>query len=240
MPIPNDIKVDSPVKRGRGRPKKGEEKPKLPAVQKAQPVETGAAVRSGVTVNWLAQAMGKDKRTVESRLSGIRPIRVDGRYKYYDFLEAVSKFVAPGSGVSDFLANAKPSELPPALQLAFWQVQEAKMKVAETARDTFRGHLVREVLQRFSYLALEALKTQTAHMKRIAPEDLQKKFDAIQDAQIVKLNTDAKELLTDFVHNLSILEEIIEDEEDGQGHNSGAIRGAHIEDTGPMHGDDEE
>lgn len=246
MPIPDEFQVESPVeapaKRKRGRPKKGEEKPKLPAVTKAQASpfsESGAAVRGGVTVNWLAQALGKDKRTIESRVSALRPIRIEGRYKYYDFMEAISKFVAPSAGVTEFLANARPSDLPMSLQLGFWLVQKEKMAVAAQARDTFRGEDFREVLQRFAYLSVESLKTMTSHMKRIAPDDLQEKFDNIQDAQIVKLRTDSKTLVQDFIENLSVLDEIAKDEQE-EGEQDDIILDVQIEDSGITDGDYEE
>lgn len=230
MPLPDDLSLvpagEAPVKRGRGRPKKGEvvEKPEKETKAPDAFSQNGASVRSGVTVNWLSEALGMDKRTVNRRVAHIRPIREEGKSKYYDFREVMSLFViqADGDAIRTFLENARTADIPAHLAVGFWIAQEKKLDIAERAKDLFKGEGVRDLIARMAHLGTDSLKGQAAFIAKKSHTDMKKTIDGISDAFINSYKTGVVQAVKLFEDELSVLDDLAEEEEYSVAKSNGA------------------
>ena len=121
--------------------KKAKPAPAPPA--RVQAIST-VDVMQGVTINWLAQVFGRDKRTIQRKLAdaGVRAKAVQGQSHLYDLPEAAAALVDPVVDVAAYLRTLKAHELPPMIQAVFWDAQLKRIKYEEEAGQLFRADRV--------------------------------------------------------------------------------------------------
>ncbi len=103
----------------------------------AEPAESEALgdvydyYNAGLSAFEIAKLLEIDITTTRKKIAGIRPIRKDGTTRYYDLKQVLPRLVVSEQKTEQMWRNAKPAEMPPKMQKAFWDgvMQEAKYRL---------------------------------------------------------------------------------------------------------------
>lgn len=85
-------------------------------------------LRRPVTISTLCTVFDHDVKTIEKRLIHCPYVQQSGRTKLYDFKLACSYIVKPRMTPDQFIKTLNKADLPPEINLAFWNAQRAKIK----------------------------------------------------------------------------------------------------------------
>lgn len=102
------------------------------------------ALRRPVTISTLATIFHHDVQTITRRLIDCPFIQQSNR-KLYDFKEACSYIVKPRMTPEQFVKTLNKADLPPEINLAFWNAQRAKLKFKLEAQEAWETGDVLEV-----------------------------------------------------------------------------------------------
>lgn len=110
----------------------------------------------GVSISWLAEAFGYDRRTVAKKVTGLGPVGKRGNAKLYAIKDAAPLLCV--EQMTDW-EQVNPDELPPLEMQQYWNAQKAK---AQTARENDKLLLERGLLLEYDNMeyALAALLRQ--------------------------------------------------------------------------------
>lgn len=103
-------------------------------------------VFGGVSVGWLSKVFGMDPSDVKRRLADCPAIHRKKSGYLYSLPVAARYLVKPVFDVEKYLANMKPSELPPQLQDTYWKSALNRQKFELNAGELWRTADVLEVL----------------------------------------------------------------------------------------------
>lgn len=102
------------------------------------------ALRRPVTINTLATIFEHDVQTITRRLIDC-PFEQVGNRRLYAFKEACSYIVKPRMTPEQFVKTLNKADLPPEINLAFWNAQRAKIKFMLEAQEAWETEEVLEV-----------------------------------------------------------------------------------------------
>jgi hypothetical protein len=102
-------------------------------------------LRRPVTISTLATIFEHDPQTITKRLVDCPFVGQSGR-KLYDFKEACSYIVKPRMTPEQFVKTLNKADLPPEINLAFWNAQRAKLKFKLEAQEAWETEDVLAVL----------------------------------------------------------------------------------------------
>lgn len=134
VPIPDQIK------RPRGRPRKDPNAP--PKAEEVGKFGGGFSVHQGVTVNWLADAFGISRDTVNRRIQSLRPIGERKGSRLYDFREAADCIAQPKIDLAQAMRRLSPSDIPVWISQNFWKAQNEKLSYAVSSGDLWSSAAV--------------------------------------------------------------------------------------------------
>lgn len=153
-------------------PKKRGPKPKSPVIdddddligvpQESEPEEDVsialADVYGGVSASWLAQVFGHDKNTIAKKLAkaGIEVVGRRNGGPLYRIPDAAAYLVKPKVDLVAYVKTLRPNDLPPMLNVAYWDAMLKRQKWEENAGDLWRTE---DVLTVFGDLAFEIKTT---------------------------------------------------------------------------------
>ncbi len=106
-----------------------------------------ADVYGGVSASWLAQVFGHDKNTVAKKLASAG-LEVVGRRNggpLYRIPDAAAVLVKPKVDLVAYIKTLRPNDLPPMLNVAYWDAMLKRQKWEENAGDLWRTADVLEV-----------------------------------------------------------------------------------------------
>ena len=165
-----------PRNRG-GRPTREEAAAKLLAAQISLKAATSGrafedvggvqAFRRPVTLNFLATVFNHDIQTVTKRLIDC-PFTTVGNRKLYEFADAVSYIIKPKMTPEQFVKTLNKADLPPEINLAFWNAQRAKLKFKLEAQDAWETAEVLEVFGDAFMAISDTLRTVPEEMRERA------------------------------------------------------------------------
>ena len=165
-----------PRNRG-GRPTREEAAAKLLAAQISLKAATSGrafedvggvqAFRRPVTLNFLATVFNHDIQTVTKRLIDC-PFTTVGNRKLYEFVDAVSYIIKPRMTPEQFVKTLNKADLPPEINLAFWNAQRAKLKFKLEAQDAWETAEVLEVFGDAFMAISDTLRTVPEEMRERA------------------------------------------------------------------------
>ena len=165
-----------PRNRG-GRPTREEAAAKLLAAQISMKAATSGrafedvggvqAFRRPVTLNFLATVFNHDIQTVTKRLIDC-PFTTVGNRKLYEFADAVSYVIKPKMTPEQFVKTLNKADLPPEINLAFWNAQRAKLKFKLEAQDAWETAEVLEVFGDAFMAISDTLRTVPEEMRERA------------------------------------------------------------------------
>ena len=112
----------------------------------------------GVTITWLMRAFRRDRSTIQRLLSGLDPIRYDrGNIPMYDFVQAANCIATPKVDVAEYMRKLEPADLPPELQIEYWDARLKRQKFMRQAGELWHTE---DVIERFGE-AFKHIKTST-------------------------------------------------------------------------------
>lgn len=166
----------APKNRG-GRPTREEAAAKALAAQVSLKAATSGrafedvggvqAFRRPVTLNFLATVFNHDIQTVTKRLIDC-PFTTVGNRKLYEFTDAVSYIIKPRMTPEQFVKTLNKADLPPEINLAFWNAQRAKLKFKLEAQDAWETAEVLEVFGDAFMAISDTLRTVPEEMRERA------------------------------------------------------------------------
>lgn len=134
--------TDVPVKRGPGRPRK-----ERPPVEAAPPMPDWQDFRRPVTVTFLMDVFGMDRRIIKHRLLNLAPIgNAQGNNPLYDFRQAAAYLVKPVGNLAEQLKSFRVQDLPSHLQAPYWDAMLKRQKYEQVAGNLWRTEDVLDVL----------------------------------------------------------------------------------------------
>jgi len=167
----------APPKRRPGRPTREEaaakalqERVALTAAASGRALEDVGgvqALRRPVTINTLATVFGHDVQTITRRLIDC-PHTVQSNRKLYDFKEACSYIIKPRMTPEQFVKTLNKADLPPEINLAFWNAQRAKLKFKLEAQEAWETGDVQHVVGKAFLTIKESLTTVVEEMRERA------------------------------------------------------------------------
>lgn len=165
---------DAPRRRGPGRPTRAEaaaraleQQISLKAAASGRALEDVGgvqALRRPVTINTLATVFGHDVQTITRRLIDC-PFIPQGNRKLYEFKEACSYIVKPKMTVEQFIATLNKANLPPEINLAFWNANRARLKYMLEAQEAWETGDVLEVFGDAFMAISDTLRTVPEEMR---------------------------------------------------------------------------
>lgn len=97
-----------------------------------------ATFRRPVTKAFLAQVFDLDPHTVTKRLIDCKPVaNANTNRPLYDFVEACGYLIKPRMTPKQFVETLNKADLPPEINLAFWNAQRAKVKYKIEAQEAW-------------------------------------------------------------------------------------------------------
>jgi hypothetical protein len=116
------------------------------------------ALLQPVSITFLADVLGKDRKTVTKRLAGLTPMgQHRGNIPLFDFRQAVEYLVTPRFNAADAIKRMGTDDLPVGLQKDVWDAKLKQQKWLKEAGDLWPTEDVLEVLGE----AFQRLKTTT-------------------------------------------------------------------------------
>lgn len=106
-----------------------------------------ADVYGGVSASWLAQVFGHDKNTIAKKLAtaGIEVVGRRNGGPLYRIPDAAAHLVKPKVDLVAYIKTLRPNDLPPMLNVAYWDAMLKRQKWEENAGDLWRTADVLEV-----------------------------------------------------------------------------------------------
>lgn len=120
------------------------------------------AASRGVSITWLEQVFGINRRTVQKRLidGKVHPCgEGHGGYPLYDLREAAACLIEPKFDVEQYIAKLNPKKLPPELSKVFWDAKRSKLRYQTEAGQAW---LTEDVLDVFGDVFM-LIRSQTKH-----------------------------------------------------------------------------
>jgi hypothetical protein len=100
----------------------------------------------GASISVLGELFGMDVRDITKKLAKLKPSGERNGWPVYALGEAARYLVDPVIDVEEYIKKLKPSDLPTALQDAYWKGQLSRQKWEENAKHLWRTEAVMSVL----------------------------------------------------------------------------------------------
>jgi hypothetical protein len=137
-------------------------------------MEQRHALYRGVTISDMEIIFKKDRRTILSRLTGVKPVGKRGQADIFAIIDVAPHLVKPVGDMGEFIKKARPQDLPPFLQKEYWNGLRSKQAFMLADGQLWRTERVAEVLS-------ETFKTLRTELLLI-PDELERKT-ALSDSQ---------------------------------------------------------
>ena len=136
-------------------------KPNIPLRQK--PLPSATLFRAPVTVQFLAEVMGKQARQIHGRLAkcphaGTR-MYAGKEQPLYDFMTAMQYLVPPKGDIDAWFAQQNQASLPPQVSKAYWDAMAQRNRTMIQAREVWNTDEVLVVLGRTAMMIKEEVKS---------------------------------------------------------------------------------
>lgn len=128
----------------------GGDEPKKKAASTSSRAPTAAVVQTllqPVSISFLSDVLGRDKKTVTKRLAGLAPMSYHrGNVPLYDFRQALEYLVTPRFNAAEAIRKMGTDDLPVGLQKDVWDARLKQQKWMAQAGDLWRTEDVLDVL----------------------------------------------------------------------------------------------
>lgn len=155
---------------------------------------------SGLTAVELATLFRVKRPAMVEAVSTLKPVGKRGRTPTYAVADVAPRIVEPALDIETYIKGLKPKDLPPALQKAFWDAQEARQSFEEKAGNLWHTHRVQAVIGQFVMLVRQRLVLATDQVDRMAPltEEQRRVVQHLLDQLLTELQRSVIEAFKDY------------------------------------------
>lgn len=163
-------------------------------------VEARDILFAGLTATDMAKLFRVSSVTMKSVIGAIQPSGRRGTRPIYAVADAAPLVVKPILDVESYIRKLKPKDLPPSLQKAFWDAQEARQSFEEKAGNLWHTYRVQEVIGKLVMIVRQRLVLATDQVDRLAPltEEQRKIVQGTFDAITVELQKQVVDAFKDY------------------------------------------
>lgn len=124
---------------------------------------------AGLTVSDMAKLLRVDLRKVQEAVASCKPTGRRRGFSIFSVADVAPLVMKPQIDIESYIRSLKPKDLPPALQKAFWDAQEARQSFEEKAGNLWHTHRVQEVIGKFVMIVRQRVVLATDQVDRMAP-----------------------------------------------------------------------
>lgn len=157
-------------------------------------------ILAGLTATDMATVLGVSRTSVQAAVTACRPVGKRSNRPIYAIADVAPLVVKPVLDVESYIKKLKPKDLPPSLQKAFWDAQEARQSFEERAGNLWHTHRVQEVIGKLVMIVRQRLVLAADQVDRQAPltEEQRKLVQALFDNTISELQKSVVEAFKDY------------------------------------------
>jgi hypothetical protein len=155
---------------------------------------------AGLTASDLAKLFRVENRKVKEVVGALKPTGVRYRRPIYAVADVAPLVIKPLIDVEAHIRKLKPKDLPPALQKAFWDAQEARQSFEEKAGNLWHTSRVQEVIGKLVMLIRQRIVLATDQLDRMAPltDEQRQAVQAMFDAMLGEMQSAVVEAFKDY------------------------------------------
>jgi hypothetical protein len=124
---------------------------------------------AGLNVGDLAAAFRVSRFVMMGAIALLQPCGQRNRSPLYAIADVAPRLVKPTVEVESYIKGLKPKDLPPSLQKAFWDAQEARQSYEEKAGNLWHTHRVQSVIGNLVMIVRQRLVLATDQIDRMTP-----------------------------------------------------------------------
>ena len=124
---------------------------------------------AGLSIGDLAAAFRVSRFVMTGAIGTLAPVGRRHRSPLYAIADVAPLIVKPTVEVESYIKGLKPKDLPPSLQKAFWDAQEARQSYEEKAGNLWHTHRVQSVIGILVMIVRQRLVLATDQIDRMAP-----------------------------------------------------------------------
>lgn len=126
-------------------------------------------IAAGLSVGDLAAAFRVSRFIMTGAIASLEPVGRRHRSPIYAIADVAPLVVKPSIDVESYIKGLKPKDLPPSLQKAFWDAQEARQSYEEKAGSLWHTNRVQAVVGKLVMIVRQRLVLATDQIDRMAP-----------------------------------------------------------------------
>ena len=157
-------------------------------------------IASGLTVTDLAAAFRVSRFIMQNAIASLEPVGRRHKSPIYAIADVAPLIVKPVIDIESHIKGLKPKDLPPPLQKAFWDAQEARQSYEEKAGNLWHTHRVQAVVGNLVMIVRQRLVLATDQVDRLAPltEDQRKLVQRSFDQVLIDLQKAVTDAFKDY------------------------------------------
>lgn len=124
---------------------------------------------AGLSIGDLAAAFRVSRFVMTGAIGTLPPVGRRHRSPLYAIADVAPLIVKPTVEVESYIKGLKPKDLPPSLQKAFWDAQEARQSYEEKAGNLWHTHRVQSVIGILVMIVRQRLVLAADQIDRMAP-----------------------------------------------------------------------
>jgi hypothetical protein len=124
---------------------------------------------AGLSIGDLSAAFRISRFVLTGAIASLQPVGRRHKSPLYAIADVAPLIVKPIVEVESYIKGLKPKDLPPSLQKAFWDAQEARQSYEEKAGNLWHTHRVQSVIGNLVMIVRQRLVLATDQIDRMAP-----------------------------------------------------------------------
>jgi hypothetical protein len=155
---------------------------------------------AGLSIGDLAAVFRVSRFIMTGAIASLQPVGRRHKSPLYAIADVAPLIVKPVIEVESYIKGLKPKDLPPSLQKAFWDAQEARQSYEEKAGNLWHTHRVQLVIGKFVMIVRQRLVLATDQIDRMAPlsEDQRRLVQGTFDQVLSELQRAVSDEFSDY------------------------------------------
>jgi hypothetical protein len=155
---------------------------------------------AGLSIGDLSAAFRISRFIMTSAIGTLQPVGRRHRSPIYAIADVAPLVVKPTVEVESYIKGLKPKDLPPSLQKAFWDAQEARQSYEEKAGNLWHTHRVQAVVGKLVMIVRQRLVLAPDQIDRLAPlsEEQRKLVQSTFDQALTELQQSVIDEFKDY------------------------------------------
>jgi hypothetical protein len=157
-------------------------------------------VIAGLAVSDMAKLLRVEVRKVQEAIAACKPTGKRRGVAIFAVADVAPLVLKPQIDIESYIRSLKPKDLPPALQKAFWDAQEARQSFEEKAGNLWHTHRVLEVIGKFVMIVRQRVVLAVDQVDRMTPltDEQRKLVQGLLDGMLAELQKGVAEAFKDY------------------------------------------